>query len=88
MKNGYQPHLRLRSLALWLEVIPLEPLGFHWQQVLDIRTACEDAFQVDPPSLHIDPHVKESHDPIQLVFPAQGIFFENLVERWEAGPSC
>lgn len=63
--------------------VPLEALGFHGQQMFDVRTACEDAFQVDPPPLHVNPHVKESHDSVQLVLPAQGIFFKNLVGTQE-----
>lgn len=73
----------LANLALGLEAIPLKPLGFHWQQVLDICTACEDTLQVDPPPLHINPHIKESHDPVQLIFPAECILFKNLVDRQE-----
>lgn len=43
---------------------PLEPLGFHGQQVLDVCTARKDAFQVDPAPLHVNPHIKQSHDAI------------------------
>lgn len=63
--------------------VPLEALGFHGQQMFDVRTACEDALQVDPAPLHINPHVEEGHDPVQLVFPAQGIFFKHLVGTQE-----
>lgn len=62
---------------------PLKALGFHRQQMFDVCTACEDAFQVDPAPLHINPHVKESHDSVQLVLPAQGIFFKHLVGTQE-----
>ena len=61
-----------------LEALPLEPLGLHWQQVLDVRAACEDALQVDPAPLHVDPHVEEGHDAVQLVFPAQGVLLKHL----------
>lgn len=51
--------------------------------MFDVRAACEDALQVHPAPLHINPHVKETHDPVELVFPAQGIFFKHLVGTQE-----
>jgi len=48
---------------------PLEPLCLHGQQVLDIGTAGEDTLQVDPAALHVDPHVKQRVDAVQLVLP-------------------
>lgn len=72
-------HVTIRSVAP--AGPPLEPLGLHRQQVLDVRAAREDAFQVDPAPLHINPHVEQSHDAVQLVLPAQGILFENLMGR-------
>lgn len=65
-----------------LEAEPLEPLGLHRQQVLDVCTAREDALQVDPAPLHVDPHVEQGHDAVQLVFPAQGILLKHL---WAKG---
>lgn len=49
--------------------------------MFDVSTACKDTFQIDPASLHINPDIKQSHDSIQLVFPAQGIFFKHLGEN-------
>lgn len=49
--------------------------------MLDVCTAREDAFQVDPAPLDVDPYVKEGHDAVQLVFPAQGVLLENLASR-------
>lgn len=63
--------------------VPLEALGFHREQMFDVGAACEDALQVDPAPLHVNPHVEESHDPVELVFPAQGVFFKNLVGAQE-----
>ena len=60
------------------EALPLEPLGLPGPQVRDVRAACEDAFQVDPAPLHVDPHVEEGHDAVQLVLPAQGILLKHL----------
>ena len=51
--------------------------------MLDVRAACEDALQVDPAPLHVDPHVEEGHDAVQLVFPAQGVLLKHLAD--EAG---
>lgn len=65
--------VKFRDLCL-----PLEPLGFYRQQMFDVSTACEDAFQIDPTTLDINPNIKQSHDPIQLVFPTQGIFLKHL----------
>lgn len=64
-----------------VHVLPLEPLCFYRQQMLDVSTACEDSFQVDPATLHVDPNIKQSHDAIQLVLPAQGIFLKHLKEK-------
>lgn len=49
--------------------------------MFDVSTACEDALQVHPAPLDINPNIKESHDAIQLVFPAQSIFFKHLGEK-------
>lgn len=63
--------------------LPLESLGFYWQQMFDVSAACEYAFQVDPATLYINPNIKQSHDAIQLVLPAQGIFLKHLGKRKE-----
>lgn len=57
---------------------PLEPLGLHRQQVLDVCTASKDTLQVDPSPLDIYPDIKKRHDTVQLVFPAKGIFLKHL----------
>lgn len=62
-------------------ILPLESLGFHRQQMFDVSAAREDAFQVDPATLDIDPNVKQSHDAIELVLPAQGIFLKHLGKK-------
>lgn len=49
--------------------------------MLDVGTAREDAFQVDPAPLDVDPYIEEGHDAVQLVFPAQGVLLENLASR-------
>lgn len=67
-----------------LEAVPLEALRLHGQQVLDVRAAREDALQVDPAPLHVDPHVEEGHDAVQLVFPAQRVLLEHLAGRRRA----
>lgn len=46
--------------------------------MLDISTSCEDAFQVHPAALDINPDVKQSHDAIQFVLPAQSVFLKHL----------
>lgn len=58
--------------------LPLEPLGFYRQQMFNVSTAGEDAFQINPAPLNVNPNVKEGHDPVQFIFPAQGIFLKNL----------
>lgn len=58
--------------------LPLEPLGLHRQQVLDVCTASKDTLQVDPPPLDIYPDIKKCHDTVQLIFPAKGIFLKHL----------
>lgn len=69
-------------------MLPLEPLGFYRQQMFNVSTACEDAFQIDPTALHINPNIKESHDAIELVFPAQGIFLKHLGGKKKTEDDC
>lgn len=61
-----------------IKKLPLEPLGLHRQQVLDVSTASKDTLQVDPSPLDIYPDIKECHDTVQLVFPAKGILLKHL----------
>lgn len=61
-----------------IKKLPLEPLGLHREQVLDVCTTSEDTLQVDPSPLDIYPHIKECHDSVELIFPAKGIFLEHL----------
>lgn len=49
--------------------------------MFDVSTASEDAFQINPATLDIDPNIEESHDTIQLVLPAQSIFLKYLQEH-------
>lgn len=49
--------------------------------MFDVSTASKDAFQIDPATLDVNPNVKQSHDAIQLVLPAQGIFLKHLGEK-------
>lgn len=56
-------------------------MSFYRQQMFDVSTASEDAFQINPAPLDIDPNIKESHDTIQLVLPAQSIFLKHLQEQ-------
>jgi len=65
------------SWAQHLDLL-LEPLGLDGQQVFDVCAAGEDALQVDPAALHVDPHVEQSHDAVQLVLPAQGVLLKHL----------
>ncbi len=53
-------------------------MGFYRQQMFDVSTPGEDAFQIDPATLDINPNIKQSHDAIQLVLPAQGVFLKHL----------
>ena len=59
---------------------PLEALSLNWQQGLDICTATEDAIQVHPSTLHINPHIKHIVDAVQLLFPLKGILFKHLLK--------
>ena len=56
----------------------LEPLGLDGQQVFDVGAAGEDALQVHPAALHVDPDVKQRHDAVQLVLPAQSVLLKHL----------
>ena len=38
----------------------------------------EDALQIHPVPLHVDPHVKESVDPVELVLPRDSLLLEHL----------
>lgn len=46
--------------------------------MFNVSTASEDAFQINPATLNVNPNVKEGHDPVEFIFPAQGIFLKNL----------
>lgn len=52
--------------------------------MFDVGTTSKDAFQINPATLDINPNVKESHDTIQLVLPAQSIFLKHLQEQKKA----
>lgn len=49
--------------------------------MLDVGAASEDALKVDPATLDIDPHVKQRHDAVQLVLPAQSILLKHLDKK-------
>ena len=51
--------------------------------MFDVSTAGKDAFKIDPATLDINPNIKQSHDAIQLVLPAQSVFLKHLGERKE-----
>lgn len=59
-------------------------MSFYRQQMFDVSTASEDAFQIDPATLDINPNIKQSHDTIQLVLPAQSVFLKHLREQKKA----
>ena len=46
--------------------------------MFDVCAAREDALQVDPASLHVNPHVKEGVDPVQPLLPRQSIILKHL----------
>ncbi len=46
--------------------------------MLDVSAASEYSLQVDPASLHINPHVKQTIDTIKAVLPGEGIIFKHL----------
>ncbi len=53
--------------------------SFDGQQSLDISTSGEDALEIDPTALDVDPDVKEGVDAVELVLPRDRFFFEDLV---------
>lgn len=56
----------------------MESRGLNGQQCLDVCAAREDALQVDPAPLDVDPHVKQRVDAIQLLLPRYGLLFKHL----------
>ena len=46
--------------------------------MFDVSTASEDALEVDPPALNINPDVEQVVDPVEPVLPGQGIIFKHL----------
>ncbi len=44
--------------------------------MLDVGTAGEDAFKVNPLPLHINPDIEEDVDTIQLLFPGRGVLLK------------
>ena len=69
-----------------MRAVPLEFLCFCRQKVLDVCAALEDALQVHPSPLDIDPHIKQDVDAIELVLPGEGLLFKHLKQR-AAGPN-
>ena len=63
------------------ENTPLEALSLDWQQSFDISTATEDAVQIHPTTLDINPHIKHIMDAVQLLFPLKGILFKHLKNK-------
>lgn len=49
--------------------------------MFDVSTSCKDALQIDPATLDINPNIKQCHDAVQLILPAQGVFLKHLRER-------
>ena len=49
--------------------------------MLDVRTASENAFQVHPSALHVDPHVEQVVDLVEAVLPGHGIILKHLEVR-------
>lgn len=78
--SRFNPKL-LEALGSLNKKKPLESLSFYRQQMFDVSTASKDAFQINPATLDINPNIKESHDTIQLVLPAQSIFLKHLQEQ-------
>lgn len=61
--------------------VPLEFLCFCWQKVLDVCAALEDALQVHPSPLHVNPHIKQDVDAIELVLPGEGLLLKHLSSK-------
>lgn len=64
-----------------INIPPLEALSLNWQQGLDICTTTEDAIQVHPSTLNVNPHIKHIMDAVQLLFPLKGILFKHLLNK-------
>jgi hypothetical protein len=45
--------------------------------MLDVGATGEDALEVDPLSLNVDPHVEKHVDAIELLLPRHGVLFEH-----------
>jgi len=58
--------------------LPLEAWSFNRQQVLDVGWAGEDAFEVDPTTLNVNPDIKQRVDSVQFVFPRQRLLLKLL----------
>ena len=59
-------------------ILPVEALCLDGQQMLDVSAAGEDSLQVDPATLHINPHIKQGVDTVQFVLPGQSILLKFL----------
>ena len=69
------------SVSATSVLLPVESLSLIGQQVLDVSTASEDTLQVDPASLHVNPHIKHSIDTVQPLLPLHGIILKHLQEQ-------
>ena len=59
----------------------MESLALVWQQVFDVSAPSENPFQIDPPTLDVNPDIKEGVDPVQPVFPGHC----NILKHLEVG---
>ncbi len=62
-------------------MVPLESLSLVGQEVFDVSTASEYTLQIDPPSLNINPHVKQCVDTVQTILPGESIILKHLSKR-------
>ena len=60
---------------------PVKPRALRWQKMANVSTAGEYSFEIHPLALHVNPHIKEGIDAVQLVVPSVGLFFKYLVVR-------
>ena len=74
-------HRHLAHGAHELRVDRLEARVVLRQLLHDVRTAHEDALQVHPAPLHVDPHVEQHAHARQLVAPALRLLREHAVVR-------
>ena len=87
--NSFTNKLEFIGVIIWLKYYIIfakdvnkshkhKPASLNRQKGLDVGRSTEDTLQVNPATLHINPDIKQSVDPVELVLPGDSLLFKYL----------